>query len=99
MRFEFEDDDLRRLYAEPGFRLPRLGPDVISQFRRKMQIVAAARDERDLYALRGLRLEKLAGDRAGQHSMRLNDQFRLIVQFTTDDEGRLVTVLEITDYH
>ena len=99
MRFKFDDDDLQRLYNDPDFRLPRLGSDVTKQFRKKMQLLASAKDERDLYALRGLHLEKLVKKRAGQHSIRLNDQFRLILRFTTDREGRLVTVLEITDYH
>lgn len=99
MRFEIEDQELRRLYEEPAFRAPQLGSDVTKQFRRKMQLIAAAPDERDLYAMRGLRLEKLAGNRKGQHSIRLNDQFRLILRFEDDDEGRFVSVVEITDYH
>ncbi len=98
MRFRFEDRNLARLYTEPGFRLPAVGPDLVRQFRKKMQLIDAANDERDLYALRGLRLEKLVGNREGQHSIRLNDQFRLILRFTKDDDGRVVVVIEITDY-
>ncbi len=99
MRVEFADEDLRRLYTEPAFRLAGLGTDLTKQFRKKVQLLEAAVDDRDLYALRGLRLEKLAGDRAGQHSIRLNDQWRLILRFETDTEGRLVVVVEIVDYH
>lgn len=98
-RVEFDDDDLRRLYTDPTFHEPRLGPAITKQFRRRMQLLVAAADERDLYSLRGLRLEKLAVDRSGQHSIRLNDQFRLILRFDTDDEGRLVVIVELTDYH
>jgi toxin HigB-1 len=98
VRHRFEDDELRRLYEDPDFHHPRVGPDVTKQFRKKMQLIDAATDERDLYALRGLRLEKLAGDREGQHSIRLNDQFRLILRFDTDDDGRLVVIIELTDY-
>ncbi len=99
MRFSFESDELRRLYTEPDFRVPALGHDITRQFRKKMQFLAAANDERDLYRSRGLRLEKLAGNRVGQHSIRLNDQFRLILRFTTDDAGRVLIIVEITDYH
>ena len=99
MRIQFEDDDLKRLYTDVGFRQPRLGPDLTKQFRKKVQLLAAATDERDLYNLRGLRLEKLSGTRSGQHSIRLNDQFRLILRFDTDKEGRLVVIVELTDYH
>lgn len=99
MRLEFRDDDLRRLYEDPEFRLPRFGPDLIKQYRKKVGFLLSANDERDLYAYRALRFEKLQGDRAGQHSVRLNDQWRLILELETDDDGRLIAVISITDYH
>jgi proteic killer suppression protein len=99
VRIGFEDDDLQQLYTDPDFYYPRLGSDLTKQFRKKVALLVAATDERDLYSLRGLRLEKLAGTRAGQHSIRLNDQFRLILRFETDDDGRIVIVVELTDYH
>lgn len=70
-----------------------------SSFARRCSSWQRATDERDLYNLRGLRLEKLSGTRSGQHSVRLNDQFRLILRFDTDKEGRLVVIVELTDYH
>ena len=99
MEVEFEDDDLERLYTEPDFRIPRMGPDLINQFRRKVGIVSAATDERDLRAMRSLRFEKLDGDRLGQSSIRLNDQWRLILHFYTRDDGRIAVVVEVVDYH
>jgi toxin HigB-1 len=68
-------------------------------FRKVMGLLIAATGQSQLYAFRGLRLEKLAGDRAGQHSMRLNDQFRLIARFETDPDGQKIVVIEIVDYH
>ncbi|NOM65205.1 hypothetical protein EU799_05660 [Corynebacterium silvaticum] len=47
--------------------------------------------------MRSLRLERLKGNRAGTSSIRLNDQFRLIIKFETDDEGRIVIVIEMVD--
>lgn len=99
VRFSFEDDDLERLYSDASFRDPRLGLALTKQFRKAMQLIVAAKDDRDLRNYRGLRLEKLDGKRQGQHSVRLNDQFRLILRFGTDDDGRLVTIVELTDYH
>ncbi len=99
MRVEFEDEDLRRLYTDARFRIPRFGPDVTKQFRKKVAFLYAAADERDLYAYRALRFEKLAGDRVGQHSIRLNDQWRLIIRLARDDAGRLLVVVEVVDYH
>ncbi len=99
MRVEFEDDDLRRLYTDPGFRIRQFGPDVTAAFRKRMAVLVAAKDERDLYALKSLHFEKLSGDRLGQRSIRLNKQWRLIFRMEEDEGGRLVIVVEITDYH
>ncbi len=99
MKFEFEDDDLRRLYEERDFVLPRIGPDVTKAFRRKMGLIASAESESDLRSYRALRFEKLKGGRVGQHSIRLNDQWRLILRIETDAEGRLLIIVEIVDYH
>jgi toxin HigB-1 len=54
-----------------------------------MAIIAAALTERDLYANKGLRFEKLVGQRGkqGQRSLRLNKQWRLIVTLEEDKEG------------
>lgn len=100
MRLEFEDDDLRRLYEEPSFVMPRLGPDLIKAYRKKLGLIAAAESELDLRNYKALRLEKLVGDRSGQHSIRLNDQWRLILRIETDKQGRvLIIIIEIVDYH
>lgn len=99
MRVEFEDDELCRLYTEAHFHLPWMGPELVRHFHRKMAVVAAALDERDLLAMRSLRLEKLVGDRAGQYSIRLNDQWRLIVRFRTDEDGRVAVIVALVDYH
>lgn len=99
MLIEYADDDLRRLAEDSGFRVKRWGPDVTKAYRKKIQLIGSALDERDLLALRSLNLEKLKGDRADQCSIRLNDQFRLILTFRTEPDGRVAVVLEITDYH
>ena len=70
MRLDFEDDDLRRLYEERDFVLPRLGPDVVKAFRKKVGFLAQAESEIDLRNYRALHFEKLKGGRAGQHSIR-----------------------------
>lgn len=99
MRVEFEDENLRRLYEDAEFRDPQIGPDVTRQYRKKVNMLIAANDERDLYAMRSLHFEKLAGKRAGQRSIRLNDQWRLVIRLETDTEGKLVVIIEIVDYH
>lgn len=76
-----------------------MGPDLIKQFRKKVGFLVAANNEQDLVAYRALRFEKLLGKRAGQHSIRLNDQWRLIVRVETDEDRRLLIVVEVVDYH
>jgi proteic killer suppression protein len=62
--------------------------------RRKLYQLHQARSLRDL-ALPGNRLEALRGDRAGQYSIRVNDQFRVCFRWS---EGEAADV-EIVDYH
>jgi proteic killer suppression protein len=69
--------------------------DLIKVARRKLRYLHAARVLDDLRAPPGNRLEALKGDRAGQHSIRVNDQFRSC--FTWTDEGP--ADVEFTDYH
>jgi proteic killer suppression protein len=99
MLVEFEDDDLRLLYEDANFRVPRLGRDIVRSYRKVVGIVVAANDERDLYAMRSLNYEKLKGSRSGQHSLRLNQQWRLIVRPQTGQDGTQMIIIEIVDYH
>ena len=62
--------------------------------QRKLQQIHAALELRDLSAFPGNRLEALAGDRRGQHSIRINDQYRICFVWKDGDaEG-----VEIVDY-
>jgi proteic killer suppression protein len=63
--------------------------------RRKLRYLNAAAELGDLRAPPGNRLEALKGDRAGQHSIRINDQFRICFVWTREGP----TGVEITDYH
>jgi len=72
---------------------------VVEAFARAVAIIDAARDERDLYTQKGMRFEKLKGARKGQRSIRLNQQWRLILSIERDNEGALVWIVEIVDYH
>lgn len=65
----------------------------------RLQAIQAADDERAFYALKSLHFEKLKGDRVGQYSMRLNDQWRLILEFKKLPSGKVVVLLGIEDYH
>ena len=63
--------------------------------RRKLAYLAAARDLQDLRVPPGNRLEALKGNRAGQHGIRINDQFRICFVWTAEGPQDV----EIADYH
>ncbi len=62
---------------------------------RKLAILNQAARLDDLRVPPGNRLEALAGDRAGEHSIRVNDQFRVCFRWTTEGPQDV----EIVDYH
>ena len=63
--------------------------------RRKLRYLNAADDLGDLRSPPGNRLEALVGDRKGQHSIRINDQFRVCFVWTSEGPAEV----EIVDYH
>ncbi len=63
--------------------------------QRKLDQINRARDLSDLAVPPGNRLERLKGDRAGQHSIRINDQYRVCFSWKDDYADEV----EITDYH
>jgi toxin HigB-1 len=66
-----------------------------STARRKLRMLDGAVSLNDLRSPPGNRLEKLARDRVGQHSIRINDQFRVCFRFM----GNNAVDVEIVDYH
>jgi proteic killer suppression protein len=69
--------------------------DLIKVGRRKLRYLNAADDLGDLRSPPGNRLEALAGGRKGQHSIRINDQFRVCFVWTSEGPAEV----EIVDYH
>ena len=69
--------------------------DLVNVARRKLRYLNAACDLRDLRSPPSNRLEALAGDRKGQHSIRINDQFRVCFVWTEEGPAEV----EIVDYH
>lgn len=65
--------------------------------KRKLTMLHFACSLADLGATPGNRLEPLKRDRQGQHSIRLNDQYRLCFRF--DEDGGNAHEVEIVDYH
>jgi len=89
----FEDSetekDFNRIYSKKL-------PETIQQLSlRKLRMIDAAADINDLRVPPGNRLEALGGDRKGQHSIRINNQWRICFTWSQGDAYDV----EIVDYH
>lgn len=74
---------------------PKRFKNIESVAERKLQMLDSAMELKDLRAPPANRLEALKGDREGQHSIRINDQWRICFKWT--DAGAID--VEIVDYH
>jgi len=70
-------------------------PDLIRRAQQLLNFLNYARNINDLRSPPGNRLEKLSGDREGQHSVRINKQWRICFVWTEQGPEDV----EITDYH
>ncbi|MGH2756202.1 MAG: type II toxin-antitoxin system RelE/ParE family toxin [Actinomycetota bacterium] len=89
----FSDKDTERLFQRQPVR--KLGTGVQRVALRKLRMLDAAMRLSDLRVPPGNRLERLRGNRAGQHSIRINDQWRVCFRW---HEGDAYDV-EVVDYH
>lgn len=98
MNVEFGDEDLERLARDPHFTAG-FSREIVKAFRKRIQYILAAPDERNFYKMKSLHYEKLKGKRKGEISMRLNDQYRLILKTKIEGGNRTIVVKSIEDYH
>ncbi len=89
----FASDETKKIFL--GKTSTKLPKDIQRTARRKLLYLDEADDLRDLLAPPGNRLEKLKGDRAGQYSIRINDQWRICFDWV----GNKAENVEIVDYH
>jgi toxin HigB-1 len=89
----FGDADTARVWRRE--HVSRFGSDLQRIANRKLLILDAAATLNDLRVPPGNRLEQLRGNRAGQHSIRINDQWRICFGWSAAGAADV----EITDYH
>lgn len=89
----FRDKRTAAIFA--GYAVSGLPPQIQERARAKLLAIDAANRLDDLRRPPGNRLEALAGDRKGQHSIRINDQWRICFRWRN---GEAFDV-EIVDYH
>ncbi|HEX8220004.1 MAG TPA: type II toxin-antitoxin system RelE/ParE family toxin [Chloroflexia bacterium] len=98
MDFKFGERKLKALYYD-GKDVHKYPCEVVDAFFEVMSAIAAAKDERDLYALKGLHYEKLSGKWKDKRSARLNKQYRLLLQVEEEDSGGKYLLIEKLDDH
>ena len=98
MRIVFDDQELALIETDEA-GATRLPVGVIKSARRKLTVLRAAIDDRSLRNWKSLHYEKLRGDREGQRSIRLNDQYRMVFELDEEAEPQTITILKIEDYH
>jgi len=85
--------ETQRLFQRERSRV--VPSQVVRRAYRKLLILDACIDIQDLRVPPGNRLERLTGDRSGQHSIRVNDQYRICFVWRGGDAYQV----EIVDYH
>src|SRR5690349_16103752 len=98
MDVEHINQDLKRLETDTAFNAA-FAAAICAGYRKVMRFIRAAKDERDFRSMRSLNFEKLKGNRGHQHSMRINQQWRLIIELKESNPRNVVVVVAIEDYH
>ena|SRR6185437_4950197 len=98
MDVTFADSDLDRLEVDPGFDMG-MPEGVVKAYRKLLQVIRSAPDERDFRALKSLHYEKLKGVRQHQCSMRLNVRQRLVLEVEDRGHDRRIRIVAVEDYH
>jgi len=98
MEIIFRNKDLDRLEVDSEFTagFPR---EVVRAFRKRIQAIRSAADERDFYVFKSWHYEKLGGGRAHQRSLKLNNQWRLIIEIIPMKPSNVIEIVSIEDYH
>ena len=89
----FANTRTSRIFARQ--RVKECGPDLTRMALKKLVMVHAAVHLEDLRVPPGNRLEAMSGDRIGQHSVRVNDQYRICFRW----DGRDAHDVELVDHH
>lgn len=98
MEVVFGDSLLALIETDDAGRT-KLPVAVIKSARRKLTVLRAATDDRSLRSWKSLHYEKLRGDKDGLRSIRINDQFRMVISLDETTSPQTVTILAIEDYH
>lgn len=98
MEVRFGNDDLDRLEADARFTA-HLPPEVVKAYRKVLNYIRQAVDERDFRAWPALHFEKLEADMEGLHSLRLNRQWRIVIELEGSAPNKVIIIRKVDNYH
>ncbi|MCG8310511.1 MAG: type II toxin-antitoxin system RelE/ParE family toxin [Cytophagales bacterium] len=101
MKVFFETKELASLYKADPERLrgkQRIPVTVVKQYQKKVNVLISINELKELYNFRSLNFEALKGDRKGQYSIRLNEQYRLLFRINKNGELELM-IIEISKHY
>ncbi len=95
MQVIFKTLELKQLYLIPVDDIKGKLPfqkSLIERYKNRIVLLESIETITDLYSFKSLHFEKLKGDKAGQSSIRLNDQYRLIIEQINDKVVKILVV-------
>lgn len=98
MDIEFSNPDLQQLETDESFNAG-YSKAIVRSYRKIIRFIRSAIDERDFRSMRSLNFERLKGEKSHQHSLRLNIQWRLIIEIKISTPKNVIVVIGIEDYH
>ena len=98
MEIRFRDERLERLERDATF-LGDWPLSIVKAYRKRINFIRQVASERDLYSWKSLQIEKLKGARQDEHSLRLNDQWRMVFALERRADSKVFVVIAIEDYH
>jgi len=102
MKVDFKTEYLEYLYSTPLEEIKgkhAFSKDIIKQYKKKIQLLTVISKLEQLKQFRGLNFEFLKGDRKGECSIRLNDQYRLVFEQKGDKEISVILINEISKHY
>lgn len=98
MEIVFRNKDLDRLEIDSEFTAG-YAPGIVKAYRKRIWAIRNATDERDFYVFKSWHYEKMKGNRSKQRSIKLNEQWRLIIEIIKMKPSNVIKIIGIEDYH
>ncbi len=99
MKVTFEKKYLKELFeiGRCSDKKHRFQPQIIRNYRKRIEQLQSAPTPETLYQFRSLRFESLKGEKSGLYSIRVNDQYRIEFSLNSDQDQSLLTICSIEE--